>query len=363
MSRIHIFSAVLSLLTAAVLSAVLGACSRGSGEITAADGTVLPASITIDYAAWNILSLVLRDQGYLEEEFRGDGVDINWVYTVSGPRAMEMLSGESADFGSGAAIVGLTSFISGNPIEGIYLVNHSASWILTAPGSSITDVSGLRGASITVPTGTHPHFHLLRMLDEAGIDPGEVSIVPLPPAEGKNELLRGGVDAFIWSQPQVQQAMREGAQVIYCGADAGGESVLYARTAFLERYPEATVRVLAMYEKARRFALEHPEEYLQIIARHTGLQSEEARAVLEYALIDIDPDPTALRAKLLPYRRALAQLGVLGEGDDLQDLSGRYLSDRLIRRLQAGVPAAADEAAAGSRGDAAAAAPGEGRAR
>ena len=63
--------------------------------------------IHIDWATYNPVSLVLRDQKLLEQEFAKDGVAIRWVQSAGSNKALEFLNAGSLDFGSSAGAAAL----------------------------------------------------------------------------------------------------------------------------------------------------------------------------------------------------------------------------------------------------------------
>ena len=50
-----------------------------------------PKEIRLDWATYNPVSMVLKDQGLLEKEFAKDGIAIRWVQTLGSNKALEFL--------------------------------------------------------------------------------------------------------------------------------------------------------------------------------------------------------------------------------------------------------------------------------
>ena len=157
------------------LAAVLGGCRDGR-EPAGADASAsaaaeaggggaaaaLPAVIRLDYANWSPISLVLRSQGFLEQEFAADGVQVEWVFSQGSNKSMEFLRSASIDIGSSAGVAALISFANGNPIETVY-ISTTPEWtaLLTAPGSGLHSLEDLRGRSIAATPGTDPYVFIL----------------------------------------------------------------------------------------------------------------------------------------------------------------------------------------------------------
>ena len=94
-----------------VFTAILLAGFVASPSLFAADA---PKEIRIDWATYNPVSMLLKDKGFLENEFAKDGTTIRWVQTVSSSNALQFLNAGSIDFGSTAGSAALVARINGN---------------------------------------------------------------------------------------------------------------------------------------------------------------------------------------------------------------------------------------------------------
>ena len=80
-----------------------------------------PSEIRIDWATYNPVSMVLKQQGLLEKEFAKDGIGVRWVQSLGSNKALEFLNAGSIDFGSTAGSAALVARINGNPIKSVYV--------------------------------------------------------------------------------------------------------------------------------------------------------------------------------------------------------------------------------------------------
>src|ERR1700736_378365 len=83
-----------------------------------------PAEIHIDWATYNPVSMVLKSQGLLEQEFAKDGIAIRWVQTLGSNKALEFLNAGSLEFGSTAGAAALLGRVNGNPIKAVYVYSR-----------------------------------------------------------------------------------------------------------------------------------------------------------------------------------------------------------------------------------------------
>jgi sulfonate transport system substrate-binding protein len=104
---------------------------EGSGSQPAADAADRPEAgaaaqtegwsddqLTLDFATYNPLSLVIKDQGWLEETL-GDDVEVTWVQSAGSNKANEALRAGAVDVGSTAGSAALLARANGSPIRTI----------------------------------------------------------------------------------------------------------------------------------------------------------------------------------------------------------------------------------------------------
>jgi sulfonate transport system substrate-binding protein len=223
---------------------------------------VTPTDITIDWATYNPVSIVLKQQGLLEQEFARDGIGVRWVQSLGSNKALEFLNAGSIDFGSTAGAAALIGRINGNPIKSIYVFSRPE-WtaLVSMPASPIHGVAELKGQRIAVTRGTDPHIFLVRALATAGLTEKDVKLVLLQHPDGRTALERGDVAAWAGLDPMMAAAeIESGARLFYRNPAANTWGVLNVREAFAASNPDLVRRVLATYESARRWSVAHPAE-------------------------------------------------------------------------------------------------------
>lgn len=282
-------------LTAAVLAlsgCVAGEGSAAAGSSDAGSGGWSTDAVAVDFATYNPLSLVIREQGWLEEEL--DGVEVTWVQSDGSNTANENLRAAAVDFGSTAGSAALLARANGSPIRTVDIYSQPEWSAIVVPGDSdITDVADLEGTSIAATKGTDPYFFLLQTLEEAGIALDDVEVQNLQHADGRAALDNGSVDAWAGLDPIMAAAEAEaGDRLVYRNIDFNTYGFLNAREEFVEEHPDVTQAVVDAYEQARAWALEHPEELSALLADVAGIDPEVAATVIEErTVLDLDPVP------------------------------------------------------------------------
>jgi sulfonate transport system substrate-binding protein len=295
------------------------------------------AEIKIDYATYNPLSLVLKEQKILEKEFEKDGISVRWVQSLGSNKALEFLNASSLDFGSTAGAAALVGRINGNPIKSIYVYSRPE-WtaLVTRKDTGITKIADLKGKRIAVTRGTDPHIFLVRALAGAGLTEKDVKLVLLQHADGRAALIRGDVDAWAGLDPMMASAeLEDGAVLFYRNPEANSWGILNVREDFAAKHPEIVKRVLAGYEKARAWALANPAELKKLFAAFTRLPDAvvdrqlSARTELTYGVIGEPQKQTIVAAGL-----ALQEAGVLPKDADVAGAAAALIDPRFLNVTQ-----------------------------
>jgi sulfonate transport system substrate-binding protein len=282
------------LLAATILLACVGCRDSQSANQSApakAAGPQKPRELRLDYATYNLSSLVLKNKGWLEAELAPDDIAVRWVFSQGSNKANELLSSGSADLASTAGAAALLARTNGVPLKVVY-VYSKPEWtaLVVAASSPITKVADLKGKKIAATRGTDPFFFLLRSLRAAGLDQHDVELVHLQHGDGRLALQRGDVDAWAGLDPFMASAeLREHARLIYRNIDFNTFGTLNARDEFLTRYPELVQRVIAQYERARAWILANQHEAAGLLAAAGKIELDVAtRQIGERTVLDKD---------------------------------------------------------------------------
>ncbi|MDO8337133.1 MAG: aliphatic sulfonate ABC transporter substrate-binding protein [Microcella sp.] len=287
----------LTLLTATLAAAAMAMTGCVAGEGAAAPAPVEGAEwssseLTLDFATYNPLSLIIKEQGWLEDEL-GDDVTVTWVQSAGSNKANEALRAGAIDVGSTAGSAALLARSNGSPIQVIDIYTQP-NWaaILVPTGSDIDSVEDLKGRTVAATKGTDPYFFLLQSLEEAGLSLTDINLQNLQHADGKTALETGAVEAWSGLDPLLSTSVANGAaEIIYDNVDFNSYGFLNATEDFIENHPDLAQLVVNAYEKARAWALENPEETAAILAEVAGIDIAVAEATIERTVIDIDPVP------------------------------------------------------------------------
>jgi sulfonate transport system substrate-binding protein len=289
------------------------AATLATGLVSATAASAQVKEIRIDYATYNPVSLVLKDQGFLEKALEKDGIKVRWVQSLGSNKALEFLNAGSIDFGSTAGAAALIGKINGNPIKSIYVYSRPE-WtaLVTRKDTGIAKVEDLKGKRVAVTRGTDPHIFLVRALQDAKLTEKDVKLVLLQHPDGRTALERGDVDAWAGLDPLMAAAeVESGATLLYRNAAANTWGVLNVSEAFAADNPALVGTVLKAYEQARAYSLANPAELKKSLMAYTKLPEavidrQLERTELTHSAIGQPQIDTILAAGL-----ALQQAGVI----------------------------------------------------
>lgn len=263
---------------------------EGSGE---GSGDSLD-TLTIDFATYNPLSLIILEHGWLEEELEELGTEVEWIQSHGSNDANEKLRADAIDVGSTAGSAALLARSNGSAIHTI-LVENQPEWaaLVTNPDSGISSVEDLEGESVAATLGTDPYFFLVQALQEAGLDPSnDVEVQNLQHADGRTAL--GNDDVVAWSglDPIMAGAEADGAELFYRNVDFNTYSLINATEDFIENHPDVAQVVVNVYEQARLWAQDNPEGTAEILADYASIDVDVAEIVIqERSNYEVDPVP------------------------------------------------------------------------
>lgn len=313
---------------AGLMALTMTGCVQGEGS----SSTATPASdeagawstdtLALDWATYNPLSLVVKDQGLIEAAL-GDSVEVEWVQSAGSNKANELLRSGSIDVGSTAGSAALFARANGSPIQVIDIYSQPEwSAIVVGADSEITEVAELKGTSVAATKGTDPYFFLLQALEEAGLSISDVEVQNVQHADGRALLEGGSVQAWSGLDPIMAAAeVESGAQLIYRNVDFNTYGFLNATEEFITDHADVAQVVVDAYEEARVWALEHPEETAQLLADAASIDLEVAQTVIaERSNLDVSGVPgeaqIAVLEKIAPI---IAESGDVAGGQEALD--------------------------------------------
>ena len=202
---------------------------------------------------------------------------VSWSDFTSGPPMLQAMSAGDLDIGGVGDAPPVFAAAGGAKlaIVGALANDPDSAAVLVPKNSPIHSVAQLKGKKIAVAQGSSADYHLLTVLNKAGLSVHDVTLDYLQPAEALAALSSGAVDAWdVWS-PFVEEAVhQDGARILVNGQGYGSNySYEVASTSSIAN-PKIAKEIgeyLKVLNQAHTWADVHSSAWAKVWAAATGL--------------------------------------------------------------------------------------------
>jgi sulfonate transport system substrate-binding protein len=334
-----------ALLRSAAVLAVAGILVTGCVSREDNAGTQ-QAPATVPLSELSDVTLQIGDQkGGTEALLRAAGALDGSPYKVafstftSGPPQVEAATAGKIDF----AITGNTPPIFGAAsnakvkVVSAYDGGGNGDQVLVRSDSPITTIADLRGKRIAVGKGSSAHGHILAQLKNAGLTPADVELVYLQPADALSAFQQRAVDSWaIWDPYTAQVAQQFPVRSIGQAKDVTNGywfGVASDQALADAKRNSALADFLIRFEKAAKWAQDHPQEWAEKYAAAVGLDPKAAEVSQARSL----RLPTALNDDVVGSEQKIADLfaasGQIQSAPKFADWVDRRYNDALAPLL------------------------------
>ena len=295
---------ILSLLTVVVIgTCTLFGCGSSSQKqepvTTDTANTSSVVNIAIQPSAAFVPLYVARENGWIEEALKDQGVEVNWNDFESGPPMNESLASGSSDIGVMGDVPTVSSIAAGQNNEIIAMAADGAKSyaLLVSADSSITSPADLKDKKIGVTIGSTGHNLIDKLLSQNGLDiNSDVELVNISTGDAASVLSTNAVDAVAIWEPNVTRLVADGtAKIIGEGPDCGllGVNPIIARAEYAQNNPEVIRVIIEQYARGVAALDNLDEETKSKVAQDLSLDAEllsNVTAKYDYTVVISDED-------------------------------------------------------------------------
>jgi sulfonate transport system substrate-binding protein len=275
--------------------------------------------ITYVTAPFNVPSIVMRANGYLDEAFAARGITVESPIITSGAQQIQAIAAGAIDI---ASVLGDSSAIlaraNGVDLKVVAAFSRSpkAFDIIGAKGGP-SSIEALKGKTVAGPKGTTLNHLLAAALASKGLKLADVNYINMDLPAARAALVSGQVDAATLAGNQALAALAGGGRIITTGEGLIAPiSVIAVAGPFLRDHRDLVDIYLAAHRRALAFIAANPEKALAIAADEQKLSLADARAMLP--LYDFSPDIIDQDVKnLQASQEFMIQAGMLQHGIDV----------------------------------------------
>lgn len=192
----------------------------------------------------------LHLKGLLEEEFKKDGIKIQWTFLRgAGPAVNELFANGLLDFshlGDLPSVVGRASGLEYRVLASTGVRNNI--YVSVPADSGVQSIKDLRGKKIAVLKGTATHLAGVKILEKFGLTEKDVRLVNLDTNAAKAALVTKDIDAAVGGPDYLSLRDQGVSRVIFTtkGGDAKltSNGLFLGSQKFIEKYPDIALRVV-----------------------------------------------------------------------------------------------------------------------
>ena len=204
-------------------------------------------------------------KGLLEEEFKKDGIRIEWSFLRgAGPAVNELYANGLVDFSLLGDLPSIIGHAGGLKTRVLAATGYRGnSYIFVPSGSSVQSVSELRGKKVAIFKGTNMQLSAAKILEKFGLKESDIRAINMDTATARLAMATGDVDAaFGWTE---YLSLRDQgvARLLYATTEADAAFYRHASFVgteeFINKYPEHTKRIVKTLVLASKWQSEQEQ--------------------------------------------------------------------------------------------------------
>jgi len=254
------------------------------------------------------------------------GVEVEMIRFSAYSDSLEALRDGNVDAGMHTLDDSLRNMDAGKDVRVVLLTDYSFGGDGLVARAGIDSLADLRGAKIGVEIGTVGHLSVLKILEKAGIDIGEVMLISIPAWEIQQAMLNGQIDAGVTWEPYLTEtaAMIDGNVLIT--SREYPEMIITTMTFdanVIETRRKDVQSIVAAYFDAVEYIKQNPQEAYRIMGAAEG----------------VSPEEFALHVEGIKYLDLNANAELFGPGANgriyatTKEISGFLFENNVIRTL------------------------------
>lgn len=262
---------------AVLLAALLGAVSTHADaqDITIGEGLAV---------GWGQFFVADQSKGWEKQ-----GLSPKVTTFPSGRLVLDALVGGGVVIGTAAETPVLFANLNGLPVRVIGTLNRQESFDLVAK-TDIKTIKDIKGRKIGYSQGTNAHYYLSKVLKEANLTFADITAVSLNPGDFVGSLSSGAIDGFIWTEPHISLAVKQGGGKFHAIRSPGlyvGFSTIIALQSTIDSKPELLVKALKALVEADEVIKKDPNAAANLIAERIKIDPEIVRNFLPRTKFDL----------------------------------------------------------------------------
>lgn len=295
-------SMILSLCMLTGCSSNNSASSSSTSESSSSEQTTeLPKQINITYvkAPLNVPSILEKNDSLFDEEFKSEGIKVNWSEITAGPDQTEALASRDIDFahclGGTSALIAASNGVD-LKIIGAYS-QAPKGFMLVTNDKNIKGPEDLKGKKIGGPKGTILHQLLVAALKDKDLSIDDVEYMDMQIPDAVTSLGSGDIDCALVAGPAALQCLNSGSTKVCDGEGlVSGITVIAVNSEFADKYPDLVKRFMKVHEDTLDYMEKNYDEMISKVAKELDISEDDVKSLYEWYDFDDDIDDEEIKA-------------------------------------------------------------------
>jgi len=243
-----------------------------------------PAAVTIGYLNLVNAQLLSKALGLHEKEM---GVPVKWVRFDTGGQVNNAFTAKQLDFGSMGNPPATAGVTRDMPYEAVVVLNmlESVEGLVVKADKGIRSPQDLVGKRFAMPFGSTAYYVSMSMLRDAKVDPAQVTLIDMNPADALAAWQRGEIDAaYVW-EPSLDKMVTSGGRMLVDSKQMGARGlatwdVSVVTNAFAASHPELVTAFVKSECAAIDYWIRNPAESAALVAKELSISLEDAKRMM-----------------------------------------------------------------------------------
>ncbi|MBT2637866.1 MULTISPECIES: sulfonate ABC transporter substrate-binding protein [unclassified Bacillus (in: firmicutes)] len=275
-----------------LFSIVLSGCNQYSERKQDAEASSSDKIVRIGYQK-NCPLVILKSLGTLEKQLEKKGVKVEWKEFQAGPALLEALNAGSVDFGRTGDSPPIFAQAADSPI--VYVAagysKFKGSGILVPKESTIQSLNDLKGKKIGFAKGSSSHYLLVKALEKAGLEYGDITPAYLQPGDARVAFEQGNIDAWVvWDPFASDTELNSEARMLVNGEGLTSDRDFFIANAnYAKSNKEILNTIVDQVQESSEWANSHHEELVSMLAPLLKIDENSIEMAVKRREYGVDP--------------------------------------------------------------------------
>jgi sulfonate transport system substrate-binding protein len=268
--------------------------------------------------------VILRSLGSLEDRLEEKGIKVEWKEFQAGPALIEALNAGSIDFGRTGDSPPIFAQAADAPL--VYVAagksKFKGSGVLVPQNSSIKSLADLKGKKVGFAKGSSSHYLLVKALEKAGLEYGDITPAFLSPGDARVAFEQGNIDAWVvWDPFVASTEISSNATLLTNGEGLTTDRDFFiANKKFAQSNGELLDIVLEEIQTSSEWANSNHEELVPMIASILGIEEEAIDRAVKRRVYGVDIITDAIMKEQQEKANTFYNLGIIPKKIDVNEM-------------------------------------------